>query len=283
MKLLTIRTDKGNHLGVKTEKGVIDVTEILSSVSDVKAVIDNPHQLNLIELASREGTFQFMDEEKIDIGPCVDNPEKIVCVGLNYQKHAKESNAAIPEQPILFNKYNNALAGHKDIVNLPSDSRQVDYEVELGIVIGREAKEVSKENALDYVFGYCTANDLSARDLQFRSNQWLLGKSLDGFCPLGPYLVTADEINNPNDLDVCCTVNGEIRQQSNTKDMIFNCDEIISYISHYMTLKPGDVILTGTPEGVIMGYEESSRIWLKDGDNVIVEVEGLGQLVNDME
>src|SRR5699024_2420380 len=142
---------------------------------------------------------------------------------------------------------------------------------------------VSKENALDYVFGYCTANDLSARDLQFRSNQWLLGKSLDGFCPLGPYLVTADEINNPNDLDVCCTVNGEIRQQSNTKDMIFNCDEIISYISHYMTLKPGDVILTGTPEGVIMGYEESSRIWLKDGDNVIVEVEGLGQLVNDME
>src|SRR5699024_1750978 len=232
MKLLTFRTDEGDHLGVKVEKGVLDVTEILTGVSDVKAVMDITDQLKLVELASREGTFQFMDEEKIDIGPCVDNPEKIVCVGLNYQKHAKESNAAIPEQPILFNKYNNALAGHKDIVNLPSDSRQVDYEVELGIVIGREAKEVSKENALDYVFGYCTANDLSARDLQFRSNQWLLGKSLDGFCPLGPYLVTADEINNPNDLDVCCTVNGEIRQQSNTKDMIFNCDEIISYISH---------------------------------------------------
>lgn len=282
MKLLTFRTDEGDHLGVKAEKGVLDVTEILPGVSDVKAVMDNPDQLKLVELASKEGTFPLMDEEQLDIGPCVDNPEKIVCVGLNYQKHAKESNAAIPEQPILFNKYNNALAGHKDSVNLPTDSRKVDYEVELGIVIGKEAKEVPKEKALDYVFGYCSANDLSSRDLQFRSNQWLLGKSLDGFCPLGPYLVTADEVENPNALDVSCTVNGEIRQQSNTKDMIFNCDEIISYISHYMTLKPGDVILTGTPEGVIMGYEELGQVWLKEGDQVAVEVEGLGELVNVM-
>src|SRR5699024_3017820 len=217
MKLLTFRTDEGDHLGVKAEKGVLDVTEILPGVSDVKAVMDNPDQLKLVELASREGTFPLMDEEQLDIGPCVDNPEKIVCVGLNYQKHAKESNAAIPEQPILYNKYKSALAGFIDSVNLQTDSRKVEYEVELGIVIGKEAKEVPKEKALDYVFGYCSANDLSSRDLQFRSNQWLLGKSLDGFCPLGPYLVTADEVENPNALDVSCTVNGEIRQQSNTK------------------------------------------------------------------
>lgn len=282
MKLLTFRTKQGNHLGVKTERGVIDVTEMLPKVSDVKTIINNDQLLKLIGLAGKEGTFKFLGEEELDIAPCVTNPEKIVCVGLNYRKHAEESNAQIPESPILFNKYNNALAGHNETIELPSDSKQVDYEVELGIVIGKETKEVSKENALNYVFGYCNANDLSARDLQFRTNQWLLGKSLDGFCPLGPYLVTADEVEHPNKLDISCSVNGEIRQQSNTEDLIFKCDEIVSYVSHYMTLKPGDVILTGTPEGVIMGYEKPEQEWLKNGDKVAVEVEGLGKLVNVM-
>lgn len=285
MKLVNIRTDDGNNLGIKTEKGILNVTKIFPHLSSAKSAIENNSYnelTNIHEKALKDDGFEFINEDNLNIGACIEDPSKIVCVGLNYRKHAEESNVEVPKSPILFSKYNNALAGHKDFIQLPSDSDQVDYEAELAIVIGKETKEVSKENALDHVFGYCLANDLSARDLQFRTNQWLLGKSLDGFCPLGPYLVTAADIKDPNSLDISCTVNGEVRQQSNTKDMIFHCDEIISYISHYMTLNPGDVILTGTPEGVILGYEKSSQLWLKDGDEMTVKVEGLGELSNVM-
>lgn len=286
MKFLTFHTEKGLNLGIKTEKGILSVPN--DTAPNVKKVIekgsDALDELTcLLNKALEDGQqAQFLDEATLDIGPCVPEPGKIVCVGLNYRKHAEESNMDIPKSPILFNKYNNTLAGHGDDVQLPDDSEQVDYEAELAIVVGREAKNVSKDEALDYVFGYCAANDLSARDLQFRSGQWLLGKSLDGFCPLGPYLVTADEIANPNALEISCTVNGEVRQKSNTSDMIFHCDEIISYISHYMTLYPGDVILTGTPEGVVFGYPESERVWLQDGDEMTVEIEHLGALSNTM-
>src|SRR5690625_4723130 len=154
------------------------------------------------------------------------------------------------------------------------------YEVELGIVIGQEAKDVSIENALDYVFGYVTANDVSARDLQFVSSQWMLGKTCDGFCPVGPYLVTGNDVGNPNDLTLKTYVNGEERQHSNTADMIFHCDEIVSYISKHMTLTPGDIIITGTPEGVAMGDQEGEERWLQPGDEVTVEIEKLGSLTN---
>lgn len=289
MKLLTFRTDNGLALGVKTGQGILRVPNSGDDTSlTVKKLIEGGDGA-LTELnRSLDRTLEdgqgapFLNEEELDLGPCVPEPGKIVCVGLNYRKHAEESNMDIPKFPILFNKYNNTLAGHGDSIPLPDDSEQVDYEAELAIVIGREAKNVTQEDALDYVFGYCAANDLSARDLQFRSNQWLLGKCLDGFCPLGPYLVTADEIKNPNALEISCTVNGEVRQKSNTSDMIFHCDEIISYISRYMTLSPGDVILTGTPEGVVFGYPESERVWLKDGDQVAVEIAGLGCLDNVM-
>ncbi|MBY7142834.1 fumarylacetoacetate hydrolase family protein [Virgibacillus sp. NKC19-3] len=283
MKLLTIRTDKEEQLGISTKKGILNVTEKFPNFPDVKAVIKNSsiHELiNLHDKALKDDELKFLNEGDLDIGPCVTDPGKIICVGLNYRKHAEESGAEIPKSPILFNKYNNTLAGHKESIKLPNDSTQVDYEAELAIVIGKETKEISKEHALEHVFGYSTANDLTARDLQFRTNQWLLGKNLDGFCPLGPYLVTADEIENPNSLDISCTINGEVRQKSNTKDMIFYCDEIVSYISHYMTLNPGDVILTGTPEGVVLGLEESEQVWLADGDEIEVEVEGLGKLHN---
>ena len=155
-------------------------------------------------------------------------------------------------------------------------TEKLDYEVELGIVIGKTAKNVSEESALDYVFGYCTANDLSARDLQMRTPQWMLGKTCDGFCPVGPYLVTKDEVGDPQNLQLKTVVNGEIRQNSNTSDMIFSCREIISYISKHMTLVPGDMILTGTPEGVIMGFPPEKQNYLKPGDTVTVEVEKLG-------
>lgn len=158
----------------------------------------------------------------------------------------------------------------------------MDYEAELAMIIGVEARNVSVDDALEYVLGYCNANDLSARDLQFRSTQWLLGKSCDGFCPLGPYLVTSDEVSDPDHLSITCKVNGEIRQSSNTADMIFSTSEIISYVSIYMTLNPGDVILTGTPEGVVLGSPESEQRWLRRGDIVTVEIEGLGALINQM-
>lgn len=288
MKLLTFRQGERLALGIKTDRGILPVPdrEGMDAGHTVKQLIEKGEagldELNrLLDEAAGKGV-EYLNEAELDLGPCVPGPDKIVCVGLNYRKHAEESNMDIPKHPILFNKYNNSLAGHGDRIALPADSDQVDYEAELAIVIGRTAKNVSKENALDYVFGYCAANDLSARDLQFRSQQWLLGKSLDGFCPLGPYLVTADEVGNPNDLNIRCMVNGEMRQQSNTSDMIFHCDDIVSYISRYMTLAPGDVILTGTPEGVVLGYPEAERVWLKDGDEVTVEIEGLGRLRNVM-
>ena len=284
MKLMTIRTENGNNVGIKTEKGVLNVTAIMPEFADPQTIIEKGVS-KLIELEEKAltGEYEFLEEDMLNLGPCVPSPSKIVCVGLNYRKHAEESNNKVPASPILFNKYNNSLSGHKDSIKLPPDSNQVDYEAELAIVIGKKAKEVSQEKALDYVFGYCAANDLSARDLQFRSNQWLLGKSLDGFCPIGPYLVTSDEIDNPNELEISCTVNGEVRQKSNTQDMIFHCDEIISYISNYMTLIPGDIILTGTPEGVMLGAPESDRNWLKHADEMTVEIEGLGKLTNKME
>ncbi|MNZ86756.1 Ureidoglycolate lyase [compost metagenome] len=150
------------------------------------------------------------------------------------------------------------------------------------IVIGKKAKDVSKENALSHVFGYCNVNDLSARDLQLRTHQWLLGKSCDKFSPLGPYLVTADEVGNPNDLEIKCLVNGEVRQHSNTSDMVFYCDEIVSYISQHMTLVPGDIILTGTPEGVVLGYPPEKQVYLKAGDQVTIQIEKLGSITNTM-
>ncbi len=156
----------------------------------------------------------------------------------------------------------------------------MDYEAELALVIGRNISNASIEQAKASILGYCCANDVSARDLQFRSSQWLLVKSSDGFAPVGPYLVTADEIADPNRLPIASYVNGERRQASNTRDMIFGCYEIVSYISRFMTLMPGDLILTGTPEGVIMGRPEQGREWLKDGDEVTIEIEGLGKLSN---
>jgi 2-keto-4-pentenoate hydratase/2-oxohepta-3-ene-1,7-dioic acid hydratase in catechol pathway len=292
MKLLTFRTESGLQLGVKTERGVLD---ILESAGEDSAVPQSVSQLlkggtlafqalaDHVQRMVETGDDQlFLDEDSLQFGPCVPGTGKIICIGLNYRKHAAESNMPVPEYPILFNKFANAVAAHGEEIVLPRESQQVDYEAELAIVMGQRAKRVAREEALSYVAGYCNANDLSARDLQFRTHQWLLGKSCDGFCPLGPYFVTADEVGNPNDLTIKAYVNGELRQHSHTSDMVFPCDELVSYISHHMTLEPGDIILTGTPAGVIMGYPPDKQVWLKDGDVVIVEIEKLGQLRNRM-
>ncbi|MCL6517357.1 fumarylacetoacetate hydrolase family protein [Alicyclobacillus sp.] len=289
MKLLTMRTPQGFGLGVKTDKGVLDVARAAqryggAAPETVDAVITGGDAArravaDLVARALEDGQAGdlFVAEERVSFGPAVTNPEKILCVGTNYRKHAIESNMPIPTFPVLFSKFNNTLAGHGEPVRMPA-AEQVDYEVELVIVIGREAKDVPKEKALSYVFGYATGNDLSARDLQFRTGQWLLGKTLDGFAPVGPYVVTADEVPNPNALHLELRLNGQVRQSSNTADMIFDCAELVSYASRYMTLKPGDLIFTGTPEGVILGYPEDKRVWLKAGDEMVASVEGLGEL-----
>lgn len=279
MKFITFYDhDQRLRAGVKTDRGIVDISgkytihEVISGGRDVLREVE----------AYAAGADDVLDEKDLTYGPCVTDPQKIICVGLNYRKHAEETNAPIPEVPILFNKFNNTLTGHGHDVVLPRVSQAVDYEAELVIVIGKPAKDITEEEALDYVFGYCNVNDLSARDLQMRTPQWMLGKICDGFSPLGPYLVTADEVGDPNQLDIRCIVNGETRQHSNTADVIFTCKEIISYISRHLTLLPGDLILTGTPEGVVLGLPESERVYLKDGDLVTIEIEKLGALTNRM-
>ncbi|NQX59280.1 fumarylacetoacetate hydrolase family protein [Paenibacillus qinlingensis] len=295
MKFVSFLHKDNYRLGVKIEQGVVDVVAALSAVTDENAIPTTIHEvieggaevlnhlLSFIErvlVADTDQTAYLLDESTLTLGPCVTHPNKIICVGLNYRRHAEETNAGIPQFPILFNKFNNALAGHGEEISLPKVSVKVDYEAELAIVIGKKAKYISKEQALSHVFGYCNANDLSARDLQVRTPQWLLGKSCDQFAPIGPYVVTADEVGNPNDLAITTIVNGEVRQHSNTSDMIFHCDEIVSYISQHMTLLPGDIILTGTPEGVVLGYPPDKQVYLQDGDTVTIEIEKLGALTN---
>ncbi len=285
MKILYFRQNNKLVPGILTDKGVIDVCSI-SDYFKQKEFAGSPLSNNeleelqeLIDSAANTPTT-YLKESDLEIGPCVPRPSKIICIGLNYRKHAEESNMPIPITPIVFTKYSNTLIDYMQNVALGPEGEQFDYEVELGVVIGRKCKKVSESTALDYVFGYCTANDLSCRDLQFKTSQWLLGKSLDQFLPLGKYVVTADEVGDPQQLQLTCTLNGEGRQNSNTADMIFSVATIIEFLSRYMTLEPGDLILTGTPSGVIMGLPE--KRWLKPGDNVKVEIEKLGHTENKM-
>lgn len=292
MKLLTFLKEGNHALGIKTDKGIIDVeaaskltsqteapTDIMDVIQQSEAAVKALAALEEAALSSGDSSV-LLDEEGLTFAPCVTRPSKIICVGLNYRKHADETNSPYPKTPILFNKFSNALAGHQEPVAVPRVTEKLDYEAELTIVIGKRAKNVDQAEALQYVFGYCNGNDLSARDLQLRTAQWMLGKTCDGFAPIGPYLVTADEVGDPNDLEIKTILNGEVRQQSNTADMIFHCDEIVSYISQHMTLEPGDIIMTGTPEGVIMGYPEDKQEWIKPGDVVTIEIEKLGSLTN---
>ncbi|THF80364.1 fumarylacetoacetate hydrolase family protein [Cohnella fermenti] len=206
------------------------------------------------------------------------NPDKIICIGLNYHDHVIESNMQVPKVPVLFPKYNNCLLGHDDEVTIPAEVEQCDYEVELAVVIGKTAKRVPLESAMDYVFGYTILNDVSARDIQLNEPQWTRGKAIDGFAPTGPWIVTADELADPGNLGISLTLNGETMQNSNTKELIFNIPYLISFLSNTMTLQPGDIISTGTPPGVGMGRKP--QVWLKPGDVVEATVEGIGTLRN---
>lgn len=209
-------------------------------------------------------------------------PEKVVCIGLNYIDHCREAGLDVPKLPVVFTKHVNTVNGPYDDVLWHADvTGQVDYEVELGVVMGRSAYRVSEAEALDCVLGYSVVNDVSARDVQLRPpGQWDLGKSLDGFCPWGPAIVTADEIPDPQTLDLRLSVNGEQRQRSNTANMIFGVAHLVSFLSQVMTLAPGDLIATGTPFGVVLGMKP--QVWLKDGDVCEAEIDGIGAIRNRM-
>ena len=290
LTVLNIRRNGQYRLGVKTEKGILDAQEAAkllhmhtpATVDDLLQNEDGPSLNALVDAALKSGSARgaFIKEEGIEYGPIVTHPEKIVCIGLNYRKHALETGAAIPSQPVLFNKYNTALNHHNGTIKLPVEvATKFDYEVELVIVMGKEAHNVSESDALSYVAGYATGNDFTARDLQYEtpSAQWMIGKTPDGFGPVGPYMVTADQVNGDN-LKLECRVNGETRQSSNTSDMIFNCKQLVRFISRVITLKPGDIIYTGTPEGVIRGKPKDQQVWLKAGDKIACSLEKLGEL-----
>jgi 2-keto-4-pentenoate hydratase/2-oxohepta-3-ene-1,7-dioic acid hydratase in catechol pathway len=285
MTFATIVTPRGMSLGVRTDKGVVDVaaaeaamkTGAPTTIDDVIQQRGDLAALAALVSQARDGGH-WIAEDAVKFGPCVTNPEKILCLGLNYRAHAAEANQQVPKVPILFNKYNSALNHHGGTIAVSKENaKSFDYETELVVVMGKTARNVSPEEALTYVLGYATGQDFSARDLQSQTSQWMVGKTGDGWGPVGPWLVTADQVD-PHNLKIETRVNGELRQSSNTSNLIFNCSQCISFISKCMTLRPGDVIFTGTPEGVIAGYPKDKQVWLKAGDKIVSSIEKLGDL-----
>ncbi len=305
MKLVQFTAAGQTHWGVAQKDNLIDLNlahAMLRASRSQEARFLAADPLDFIRqgrpaLDAAKETLEFFDgrtvegmvfkKESVKLLAPLTNPSKIVAVGLNYGEHRREQDVVADADiyPILFPKFPSAIIGPGDAITWdPAVTQKVDYEAELGVVIGRRADYVPVEQALDYVFGYVNLNDISARDLQFDERggkQWTRGKSLDRFCPLGPYIVTRDEIPNPQDLSINCIVNGEMRQVSNTANMINTVAQLIAFISRGITLLPGDIIASGTPSGV--GHHRKPPVYLQPGDMVQVEIEGLGQLMNPVE
>src|SRR5271168_1144239 len=277
LTLLSITKAGGaDTLGVKLPGGILDVADAREALKiDAPTTLEDlltsgrADALNQLVAAGKDRKEFLRDEANINFGRLITKPGKIVCVGLNYKEHAEEAGEKLPKVPILFNKYNNTLNAHNCTIKLPPReiSYKFDYETELLIVMGKLARNVSEAEALDYVAGYAIGHDFSARDLQLETGgQWMVGKTLDGFAPIGPYFVSADLVGDPNDLKLETRVNGELRQSDSTKNFIFNTQTMIAYASKLFTLEPGDIIFTGTPSGVIVGMPHDKQVWLKAGD-----------------
>jgi 2-keto-4-pentenoate hydratase/2-oxohepta-3-ene-1,7-dioic acid hydratase in catechol pathway len=285
MILLNVVRSAGLRLAVKTKSGV-GVLEDATVKGDALPVtleqaLLTPGGLDRVRDFGRDQASKLNEfakpEAEVRLGPLF-TPRNMICIGLNYKDHAAEGGVPLPEKPVVFAKLNGCMVGPNAPIMLPPDTQQVDYEAELAVVIGRRCKGASKADALNYVAGYTCLNDVSARDFQFGDNQWVRAKSQDTFGPMGPYLVTADEIPDPQTLPIRCLVNGQVLQDSNTDKMIFGVRDLISFISRGITLEPGDVISTGTPHGV--GFARKPPIFLKAGDEVVVEIDGVGRLSN---
>jgi len=268
-------------VGVKTETGIVDITE-LGFPAHMNGIIEGGDEiLARIADALKAGDLTCLSEDNLVFLP-VTEPKKIICEGLNYKEHAAETGGETPKHPIFFSVFNDTLSGHNQPVTLPAWLNRYDYEAELVIVIGKPAYNVTVEEAKNHIFGYTCGNDLSARDSQFLSSQWLSGKSLPGFGPAGPYIVTGDSFDPYADNGIYCEVNGVVVQSALTSDMIFPCFESVSIASRFFPLSPGDLIYTGTPGGVIQGRKKEDRVWLKPGDIVKVTIDGIGTLTTPL-
>lgn len=284
MKLITFKkssTEKNYRIGkLVSDSQVIDLTSLAGKESMTAAELLECFDLENDFLAKAKNAS---DSPKIELSevmvcPPVPRPGKIICIGLNYRDHAEESGMEIPKSPIIFSKFGTCVVGPDDSILLPKDSAQTDYEAELAFVIGRKAKNVTRSGAMDYVLGYTNFNDVSARDFQFADGQWVRGKSCDTFAPIGQYIATVDEIDDPHDLRIQFRLNGETMQDSRTDQLIFKIPELIKFLTKSMTLEPGDIIATGTPPGV--GFARKPPVFLNEDDICEVEIEGLGILRN---
>jgi 2-keto-4-pentenoate hydratase/2-oxohepta-3-ene-1,7-dioic acid hydratase in catechol pathway len=274
MRLVSYRSEAGPQAGILRGDEVFDAWSPL----------DEPRRGALRELIAEGGIERLQSADlgapvadPVLLAPITD-PEKIVCIGLNYRSHAAEAGIDPPTSPTIFAKYRNALAGPGATIRLPAASKKVDYEAEVAFVIGRRASAVSEQDALDHVAGYSLFNDLSARDLQFATPQWMPGKVFDGSAPCGPALVTPDEAGTPDAIEISLQLNGETMQHASTADLIFSIPQLVAHLSTLMTLEPGDLVATGTPAGV--GSVREPRVWLQDGDEVVVSSPTLGRLRN---
>jgi len=272
MKLLRVG-EKG-----KEKPAILDINNVTRDLSSIIKDF-NPENLKIDTISKLKNlNLETLPEIKNSerIGPCINKPGKFVAIGLNYSDHAKETGLKTPTEPIVFMKATSSICGPNDNIEMPKDSTKLDWEVELGIVIGKEAKNISEEDASNYILGYCVVNDVSEREWQIEKlGQWVKGKSGDTFGPTGPLLVTQDEIPDINNLNLILEVNGKKMQSGNTKNMIFNTNFIVSYLSKFMSLQPGDLITTGTPAGVGMGMKP--QVFLKSGDNIKLSIDLLGE------
>ena len=280
MRWISYQSDSGPHAAIATDRGYVDPTSVDSSLpmSLKQLVAAGPEVMATAAALCQDGPV--LETEILRLLPPIVDPEKIICIGLNYADHARETGAAIPEEPVVFNKFPTALRAHGEAIELPAVSDRVDYEAELVVVVGRPTRHVDEDDALAFVGGYTCGHDVSARDWQKGKpgGQWLLGKSFDSFAPCGPELVTPDEVVDPGMLRVTFRLNGETLQNSSTDQLIFSVPKLISYLSSVSTLMPGDLIYTGTPAGV--GVARTPPVFLKPGDVAEVEIDGLGVLRN---
>ncbi len=279
MRLVTFdRGDGRSAAGVMDSSGVIDLAAGDAALPGTVREILARGLLGRVADVAANPSAKRVPSARL-LAPILD-PEKIICIGLNYRDHAIESGAAVPQEPIVFSKFNTSLIGPEAEIRLPSVSQAVDYEAELVVVIGREGRKIAQADAMRYVAGYTVGHDVSARDwqLQKEGKQWLLGKTFDTFAPIGPALVTADEVPDPHRLAIRLRLNGQTMQNSTTEQLIFRVDQLIAYLSQVLTLRPGDLIFTGTPPGV--GFARKPPVFLKPGDVCEVEIDGLGCLRN---
>jgi 2-keto-4-pentenoate hydratase/2-oxohepta-3-ene-1,7-dioic acid hydratase in catechol pathway len=275
MRIVSYRSAEGDRAGVETEGGVLDAGALLGAAAlTVRELLAGGRLSDLAEAATGGETTEPVGDA--ELLPPVPNPEKIICIGLNYRSHAAEAGIDPPETPTFFAKFRNALAAPGASVKLPAASKKVDYEAEVAFVVGRRCKEIEPAEALDAVAGYMLLNDLSARDLQFATPQWIPGKVFDGSAPCGPALVTPDEAGPDDAISFALDLNGERMQEASTADLIFSVPSLLSHLSRLMTLEPGDIVSTGTPSGV--GSTRDPRVWLKAGDDIVINSPTLGTL-----